>query len=339
MSKIARVTQRIFGSNSGANQVEQFGSLASGTPVYSTDISVLQSLSNYLVGWFGGVVGSNLPAIEDFNALHLIETQQLAYCFQAGVPEWDTGTIYYIGSIVNVAGVLYISITDGNTGNATSDTANWSPYSSDPVGSAKPYFGASKPRGYIFASGLTIGDGSSGGTERANADCLALFTLWWTDYTNTTLPIQDSSGGASTRGASAAADWAAHKRMSVPDLRGRIPVGRDDMGGTAANRITAGGCGIVGTTLGASGGEQTHVLITAELAAHSHGVTDPGHSHNMSTWQGTNSSDFARGDGTNVNITEQTASSVTGLTVNSAGSNTAHNNTQPTLIANYIIKL
>jgi microcystin-dependent protein len=44
--------------------------------------------------------------------------------------------------------------------------------------------------------------------------------------------------------------------FGLPDLRGRLPVGRDDMGTVAANRVTNAGSGIAGTTLGASGGDQ-----------------------------------------------------------------------------------
>ncbi|QPB08631.1 tail protein [Burkholderia phage Mica] len=68
----------------------------------------------------------------------------------------------------------------------------------------------------------------------------------------------------------------------LPDARGRSTIGKDDMGGTAANRITtAGGHGIAGTTLGSSGGTQTHTLTTAQMPSHTHAntLTDPGHTH------------------------------------------------------------
>jgi microcystin-dependent protein len=66
---------------------------------------------------------------------------------------------------------------------------------------------------------------------------------------------------------------------TIPDLRGRMVAGRDDMGGTLAGRITSGGSGIPGVTLGATGGTETHTLTLAQLAAHNHGVNDPTHSH------------------------------------------------------------
>lgn len=68
----------------------------------------------------------------------------------------------------------------------------------------------------------------------------------------------------------------------LPDVRGRLLVGRDDMGGVAANRITAAG-GLVGTTLGAAGGLEARTIAAANLPAHTHGVsgaTDPAGQHN-----------------------------------------------------------
>jgi len=53
--------------------------------------------------------------------------------------------------------------------------------------------------------------------------------------------------------------------FNLPDLRGRTGFGKDDMGGTPANRITSGGGGVTGTTLGAVGGIQNITLSTPNL--------------------------------------------------------------------------
>lgn len=68
--------------------------------------------------------------------------------------------------------------------------------------------------------------------------------------------------------------------FNLPDLRGRVAAGRDDMGGTAAGRLTSAST-FVGTTLGATGGTETHTLTTAQMPAHTHAntITDPGHTH------------------------------------------------------------
>lgn len=128
MAKITRKNQKIFGSAAGTDQIAEFGSLAAGVPAFTTDPETIQALSNYLTGWYGAVIGSNSPAIEDMNALCYLFAYQLAYVLQAGVAEWDDSTTYYIGSMVtDGAGGLYISITNANLNNAVTDTTNWAP--------------------------------------------------------------------------------------------------------------------------------------------------------------------------------------------------------------------
>ena len=188
--------------------------------------------------------------------------------------------------------------------------------SSEITGVVKDYIGNSAPSGYVFLSGRTIGDASSGATERANADTSALFTLLWDSMANTEAAV---SGG---RGASAAADFAAHKTITLPDARGRVIAGKDNMGGTTASRLTSAGAGITGTTLGVAGGTETHTLTSAQM---------PNHYHQL--FIGTTGSGaplFGNPDGG--------AFSPAGATL-SAGSGNAHQNTQPTLVLNKIIKL
>lgn len=105
-----------------------------------------------------------------------------------------------------------------------------------PIGSIGHFPFTAAPFGWLKANGSTIGNASSGATLRANADTAALFTLLWDNVANTELPIQDSAGAASTRGASAAADFAANKRLPVPDLRGEFIRGLDDGRGVDAAR-------------------------------------------------------------------------------------------------------
>lgn len=75
------------------------------------------------------------------------------------------------------------------------------------------------PPGWIEVKGGTIGNAASGATLRANADTQNLFTMLWNDWDNSMLPIQTSAGAASVRGASAAADFAAGKRLPMFDER------------------------------------------------------------------------------------------------------------------------
>lgn len=126
MAKILRKAQKIFGSGAGFHQIAQFGSLAAAAPAFSTDPDVIQALAEFTEGWFASILGGDSPAIEDMNALCYLFAYQLAYIFQAGVPEWDAATTYYIGSIVNAGGQLFYSIVDNNTNNPVSDATKWS---------------------------------------------------------------------------------------------------------------------------------------------------------------------------------------------------------------------
>jgi len=109
--------------------------------------------------------------------------------------------------------------------------------------------------------------------------------------------------------------------FNVPDMRGRVPAGKDDMGGGAAGRLTTAGSGVDGLALGASGGAQTHTLTTAQM---------PAHTHTVSTYRtSTGSSGLQPDNG---------SSSEGSVTSSSVGSGAAHNNTQPTIVTNYIIK-
>lgn len=66
--------------------------------------------------------------------------------------------------------------------------------------------------------------------------------------------------------------------FNVPDLRGRVPVGLDNMGGSDANVLTN-TYNPNRNTLGGAIGEEAHQLIVAELPAHHHpyaALTTPG---------------------------------------------------------------
>ena len=129
MARLTRKLQKIFGSSlAPTGNVAVFGSLAAGSPAYSADPDSIQSLSNFLQGLNGGVVGNNSPTIQDFNALILLITRQISYVLQQGIPEWITGDTYYVGGLVtDGAGNVYVSQADANTGHALSNTSYWLP--------------------------------------------------------------------------------------------------------------------------------------------------------------------------------------------------------------------
>lgn len=135
--------------------------------------------------------------------------------------------------------------------------------------------------------------------------------------------------------------------FNLPDYRGRVGAGKDDMGGTSANRLTAQTGGVNGDNLAATGGAETHTLTTAQLASHTHtaSVTDPGHTHPLtngeSVWRRFGGGGGAiPGASVDQTWTLSVASATTGVTVTNAaaGGGTAHNNVQPTIILNKIIR-
>ena len=158
-----------------------------------------------------------------------------------------------------------------------------------PSGVVLPYAGTSAPTGYLLCYGQAV-------DRTTYAD---LFTAISTTY---------GVGDGSTT-------------FNLPDLRGRVVAGQDDMGGVSADRLTDQSGGLNGDTLGDTGGSETHTLATSEIPAHTHtfGEVD-------TTDSGTNFGvNFV--DGTGVD-----------RTTGSTGSGNAHNNVQPTIILNYIIK-
>jgi microcystin-dependent protein len=119
-------------------------------------------------------------------------------------------------------------------------------------------FNTSTRTGWVKCNGRTIGNAASGATERANSDTQALFEFLWNNVSDTYAPV---TGG---RGANAAADFAASKKIVIPSMQGRYPVGLDDMGNTAADVIAA------ATVTGKSGGLEEVSILTANLPSHTH---------------------------------------------------------------------
>lgn len=108
MPKLTRQTQRVFGSTATSSQVAVFGSLAAGSPQFAAGSpTLIQSLSNWLSGWPGAVLGLNSPAIEDLQAYCYVESYQVAYLLQQGIAEYDGSTTYFQNSIFQSGGSSY----------------------------------------------------------------------------------------------------------------------------------------------------------------------------------------------------------------------------------------
>jgi hypothetical protein len=87
------------------------------------------------------------------------------------------------------------------------------------TGDAKLTYKTTADATWILLDDGSIGDASSSATTRANADTSALFVLLYNAVP--ALVVQNSAGTPVSRGASAAADFAAHRRLVIPKTLGR----------------------------------------------------------------------------------------------------------------------
>ena len=131
--------------------------------------------------------------------------------------------------------------------------------------------------------------------------------------------------------------------FNLPDLRGRSIFGRETMGGQASSgRLTNSRSGNVnGTVLGATGGEDLHVLVSSESSI-------PGHTHSYTSattiYSGNQLVD-ARSSGCNSDVPSTEcggsiamAYQFTTLAVPSNPSAAGHNNLPPLVFLNWVIK-
>lgn len=181
------------------------------------------------------------------------------------------------------------------------------------------------PPGWIPLLG-SLGPTGSGATFQGQM-YEDLFNHCWRHMPSATVtaPPGDPQG----RGSSPEEDWSNMKVLHLPDSRGRIIATQDDMGGTAANRITVAGSGINGTNIGAVGGAETHLLTANEsgLRSHNHTTTF----HRPSNTQTGGSANRLSGGGASVAINTSGAGP--------ANAAVAHNNMPPTVILPLFIKL
>lgn len=129
--------------------------------------------------------------------------------------------------------------------------------------------------------------------------------------------------------------------FNIPDLRGRVPVGADAMGGAAAGRVTAAGAGFDGTVLGATGGAQSKVLAIIEMPQHSHTLVDPGHTHAVTIPTGNaGGGGISQFSGTFVQFAGAINSgiSTTGITLATSGSSSAFSFLQPSIVLPYVLR-
>jgi hypothetical protein len=231
-------------------------------------------------------------------------------------------------------GILVVGASSGSGGGSSVDATTVLA-----TGDLKTRYGTGNLSGFVRANGRTIGSATSGASERANADCQSLFEYLWAADTN----LSVSTG----RGASANADWVANKTIALPDWRGRVIAGLDDMGNSAALRLSAGFFGAVSTVLGAAGGVEGSTLVTNNLPPYTPAGSITTAS-TLSTWvknTGTISSATASGGSegifTDVNAVSMGNVAGTGTFTGTAQGGTSYpvRTVQPTMLATIYLKL
>lgn len=210
----------------------------------------------------------------------------------------------------------------------------------EPIGTIRYKAVTGEDTGWLYAGGGTVGNASSNASSRANADTETLFKALYASDSH--LLLYNSSGVVVAR-TTANADWTGNKALALPDYRGRALFGRDDMGPLGvAGRITVPKSGIDGTSLGATGGQESETTTTTAtgstsgtLSVTASGTTgipvgDPPNRH------GNEGIDVAGSAHTHDVTVTGTASG--SLTVTTTGTTAEVTNMPPAAIANVLIK-
>lgn len=228
---------------------------------------------------------------------------------------WVPDAIPTINSLDDVGDV---TITSASSGQILSfDGSAWinsAPISGVPTGAITQFAAASAPSGWLLCDGSNV----------SRTTYAALFEAIGTTY---------GAGNGSTT-------------FGIPNLKGRVPVGLD----TSQAEFDA---------LGETGGAKTHTLTVSEMPSHTHtqdahthtGTTNNNGSHSHGYIQPYNTSGmgpagsygfyhYARGaitDAAGEHAHSFTTNSATATNQNTGGGQ-AHNNLQPYIVLNYIIK-
>lgn len=121
-SNLPRVHQKIFGETAAdttPKRIAQFGSVIAGDPKFTGDIEEIQALQNWEQGWVGATITDRrYPTSEETTGINKVVTQQLAYLFQKGIPEWCADVTYYANTgFCQHNGHVWQSLTDNNINN------------------------------------------------------------------------------------------------------------------------------------------------------------------------------------------------------------------------------
>lgn len=175
-----------------------------------------------------------------------------------------------------------------------------------PIGGTIDYFGTTTPNSnFVFPYGQAI----------SRTTYSALFALLSTTF---------GTGDGSTT-------------FNVPDLRGRVLAGKDDMGGSAASRLTSTYFGTSAAALGAVGGGESQTLTAGQLPSNipnSASTVISGGTIGGTTSTGNGGT----GAGLTIPVGASNIAAATTVTINPSGGN-AHPIVQPTIISNKLLRI
>ena len=131
--------------------------------------------------------------------------------------------------------------------------------------------------------------------------------------------------------------------FNLPDMRGRVAagVGTGTGGGASGTGAPTGGTALAAVALSGWFGANDVTLTSAQIPAHTHPITDPGHTHGQNGASGgPDAQRLQLGTfDTLGNSVDNTDSATTGITVNNnTGGGGSHTNLQPTVGLNFIIR-
>ncbi len=159
--------------------------------------------------------------------------------------------------------------------------------------------------GWLLMDGKLLGSATSG-ADHAGDQYQDLYTHLWTVMANQWAPVSGE------RGDTALQDWIDNKTLQLSEAAGRAMVGQ------------GAGSGLTARALGETGGEETHTLTQAEM---------PSHRHSMSGRRG-----GSHGDGGSPAFGAYSTAQTKNNNTNYTGSDQPHNNMQPYLALNVMIK-
>lgn len=186
-----------------------------------------------------------------------------------------------------------------------------------PAGMMVPYPSDSPPAGWLLCNGSTVGNAISG-ADNASDDYEDLFNL-----------LKEIDPNLGTE------DFATGDVVYLPDMRGRAAVGVD----ATATVVTSGDA----SSLGASFGESAIALTEAEMPVHTHSGSTSVAGDHTHVYYGYGGGSSKNGCCTPWDSPKPQNTNIAGahshvLTINSSGGGEAHENMQPSLAMNWIIK-